>query len=130
MNEWEQETYWQYEKIMEDGKLKTIAANHNDYDGKITGHIVFGVKAWFDENPEERIRLGWTKHIHHSTKFIEFNKQTQYLEKTVKIIDEYTIEDEYTVKDKTEEMMRRAEEGAGDWWYESVDDDSGMVITI
>lgn len=130
MNEWEQETYWQYEKLMDDGKIKIIAGNFNDFDAKITGKYVFGVKAYFDENPEERLRLGWTKHIHHNTKFIEFNKQTQYLEKTVKIIDEYTIEDEYTVKDKTEEMMRRAEEGAGDFWYESADDDNGTVITI
>ena len=128
MNEWEKETYWQYEKILDDGKIKVVTVNHNDFDGKITGHIVFGVKAWFDENPEERIRLGWTKHIKHNTKFIEHNKQTQYLEKTVKIIDSLTVEDVYTVRDKTEEMMRRAEEEAGDWMYFQFDDETGVYV--
>lgn len=128
MNEWEKETYWQYEKIQDDGKIKTIAANHNDFDGKITGHIVFGVKAWFDENPEERLRLGWTKHIMHNTKKIEYNHQTQYLEKSTKIIDQYTVEDIYTVREKTEDMMRRAEEGSGDFWYDNFDDDYGVVM--
>lgn len=127
MHEWEQETYWQYEKIQDDGKIKTIAANHNDFDGKITGHIVFGVKAWFDENPEERIRLGWTKHIMHGTKQYEYNHQTQYLQKTTKIIDQYTIEDEYKVMDKTEDMMRRAEEDGG--WEMDYDFETG-VYTI
>jgi len=119
MNEWEQATYWQYEKLQNDGKIKTISGNFNDFDGKITGHVVFGVKAWFDENPEERIRLGWVKHIKHNVDKmgLEYNKQTQYLQRSVKIIDAYTVEDEYHVRDKTEEMMRRAEEsgGASDW---------------
>ena len=119
MNEWEQATYWQYEKLQEDGKIKTISGNINDFDGKITGHIVFGVKAWFDENPEERIRLGWVKHIKHNVEKmgLEYNKQTQYLVKQVKIIDQFTVEDIYHVRDKTEDMMRRAEEsgGAGEW---------------
>lgn len=112
MYDWEKGTYWVYEKLQEDGKIKTIAMNHNDFDGKITGHIVFGVKEWFDENPEERIRLGWTKHIKHNPEKygIEYNKQTQYLEKTVHQIDAYTCEDVYAVKDKTEDMMRREEE--------------------
>lgn len=111
MNEWEQETYWQYEKIQDNGKIKIASTNCNDFNGEITGRIVFGVKAWFDENPEERLRLCWTKHIMHNTKYIEHNKQTQYLQKTTKIIDAYTIEDEYTVCDKTEDIMRREEEG-------------------
>lgn len=124
MYDWEKGTYWLYEKLQEDGKIKTIAENHNDFDGKITGHIVFGVKAWFDENPEDRIRLGWTKHIKHNPEKygIEYNKQTQYLEKTVRQIDAYTCEDVYAVKDKTEDMMRREEEG--DWlpdWETGVD---------
>lgn len=117
MYDWEKGTYWQYEKLQEDGKIKTIAGNHNDFDGKITGHIVFGVKEWFDENPEERIRLGWTKHIKHNVdKWVQYNKQTQYLLKHVKIIDQYTIEDVYEVLDKTEDIMRKAEEsGDGSW---------------
>ena len=46
---------WSYEKL-ENGKMKHCPVN--DYDGSVTGHIVFGVAAWFDENPEERKRLG------------------------------------------------------------------------
>lgn len=111
MNDWEKDTYWSYEKLQEDGKIKTIHANSNDFDGKITGHVVFGVKEWFDENPDEARRLGWIKHIHHNVdKWVKYNKQTQYLMKSTKTIDEYTIEDVYHVMDKTEDMMRRAEE--------------------
>lgn len=118
MNEWEQGTYHQYEKLQEDGKIKTIGVNFNDTDGKITGKYVFGVKAYFDENPEERIRLGWIKHImHNMEKYLEYNKQTQYYIKSIKVIDAYTVEDEYHIMDKTEEMMRQAEEsGGGSEW--------------
>lgn len=112
MNEWEQATWWSYEKLKEDGKIEFVHTNKNDFDGSITGHVVFGVKEWFDEHPEERVRLGWVKHIHHNPEKygIEYNKQTQYLEKTVKRLDAYTCEDVYEVKYKTEDMMRRAEE--------------------
>lgn len=112
MAEWEKGTYWSYERLKEDGKIETVGINKNDFDGSITGHIVFGVKEWFDEHPEERVRLGWVKHIHHNPEKygIEYNKQTQYLEKTVKRLDAYTCEDVYEVKYKTEDMMRRAEE--------------------
>jgi hypothetical protein len=111
VNDWEKATFWSYEKLQEDGKIKSIHTNSNDFDGKITGHVVFGVKEWFDENPEEARRLGWIKHIHHYIeKWVTYNKQTQYLMKSTKTIDEYTIEDVYHVMDKTEDMMRRAEE--------------------
>ena len=112
MNEWERATWWSYEKLKEDGKIESVNTNKNDFDGSITGHVVFGVKEWFDENPAERIRLGWVKHIHHNPEKygIEYNKQTQYLEKSTKRIDAYTYEDVYTIKYKTEDMMRRAEE--------------------
>lgn len=127
MAEWEKGTYWSYERLKEDGKIETVGINKNDFDGSITGHIVFGVKEWFDEHPEERVRLGWVKHIHHNPEKygIEYNKQTQYLEKTVKRIDAYTCEDEYEVKYKTEDMMRRAEESGyiPDGW-----DQSGSII--
>lgn len=113
---------WEYEKLDENGKIKYCPIN--DYDGKITGHIVFGVKAWFDENPEERKRLGWVKHIHHDTKNIEYNKRTQYLKRSTKQIDEYTVEDVYHVMDKSEEMMRLEELTRGGFWG---DDD---VITF
>lgn len=68
---------WYYEKLDENYKIKQVP--YNDYDGKITGHIVFGLERWFDENPEERKRLGWVKHITKSQKDIEYNHQTQYL---------------------------------------------------
>ena len=113
----EEKTWWQYEKLQENGKIKT--APINDYDGKITGHIVFGVKAWFDEHPEEARRLGWVKHIKHNVeKWITYNKQTQYLIVSKKVIDEYTYEDEYTIMDKTEDMMRRAEESGSGYYYD------------
>ena len=88
----------------------------NDFDGSVTGHIVYGVQTWFDENPEERKRLGWVKHIQHETKDIEYNKRTQYLVRSIKQIDEYTVEDEYHVMDKSEEMMRLKELTCSDIW--------------
>jgi len=105
---------WNYEKLDENNKIKFCPMN--DYDGKITGHIVFGVKAWFDENPEERKRLGWVKHIYHDMKEIEYNKRTQYLQKSIKQIDEYTVEDVWHVMDKSEEMMRLNELTRGGFW--------------
>ena len=111
---------WSYQKLdTETGKIKY--APNNDYDGSVTGHIVFGVPAWFDENPEERKRLGWIKHIQHDTKDIEYNKRTQYLVQSVKQIDEYTVEDEYHVMDKSEEMMRLEELTRNSWAWESDD---------
>lgn len=100
-----------YEKLDEDYQIKR--APMNDYDGSITGKIVIGVPEWFDENPAEQRRLGWTKHITHQTKDIEYNRQTQYLVKSIKRIDEYTVEDEYHIMDKSEEMMLMEELGGG-----------------
>ena len=100
---------WKYEKLDENNELQTIYNYKNDTDGSITGHIVINVKAWFDENPEERKRLGWIKHIIHDSNEIQYNKQTQYLVESAKTIDEYTVEDEYHVLDKSEEMMRLEE---------------------
>ena len=48
-------------KLDEKGEIKYLPGA--DMDGSITGHVVFGLKAWMDENPEERKRLGWIKHI-------------------------------------------------------------------
>lgn len=111
---------WSYQKLdTETGKIKY--APINDFDGSVTGHIVYGVSAWFDENPEERKRLGWVKHIQHETKDIEYNKRTQYLVKSVKQIDEYTVEDEYHVMDKSEEMMRLEELSCGEIWVSNDD---------
>lgn len=116
----EKKTWWTYERFKEDGKVEEIYINKNDYDGKLTGHRVFGVKEWLDENPEEARRLGYVKHIHHSTKYIDYNKQTQYLMRSNKIIDEYTYEDEYHILDKTPEMMRDQELGRGEWVDDSL----------
>ena len=116
----EKKTWWTYERLKEDGKVEKIYTNKNDFDGKLTGHIVFGVKEWFDENPEEARRLGYVKHIHHSIKYVEYNKQTQYLMRSNKIIDEYTYEDEYHVLDKTPEMMRDQELGRNEWFDNSL----------
>lgn len=111
---------WYYEKLDEEGKLKR--APINDYDGKVTGHIVFGVQAWFDENPEERMRLGWIKHIIHSAKDIEYDHSTQYLVKQVKTIDAYTVEDVYHPMNKSAEMMRLEELTMTTGWEWIVDD--------
>lgn len=97
------EKNWYYEKLDEEYKIKR--APINDYDGSVTGKIVIGVSEWFDENPEESRRLGWTKHITHDTKLIEYNRQTQYLLKSTVRVDAYTVEDIYHIVDKPEEMM-------------------------
>lgn len=98
---------WSYEKLDENMKIQYLPMN--DTDGKITGKIVMNLKAYMDENPEERIRLGWIKHIQYTEEEIkekvQYNPQTQYLLESQKYIDEYTVEDVYNVIDKTEEMM-------------------------
>lgn len=99
---------WSYEKLDETGKRKYLPTN--DFDGKITGKIVFGVKNYFDENPGEARRLGWTKHIHHSKDEIkelvgEWNPRTQNLLVSVKQVDDWTVEDQYHVADKSEEQI-------------------------
>ena len=112
---------WYYEKLDEEGKLKH--APMNDMDGKITGKCVFGLKAWFDENPEERTRLGWTKHITYDTKDMEYNRQTQFLAVSVRTVDEWTVEDVYHVMDKSEEMMRLDEvlsHTSGGWEFDDI----------
>ena len=92
-----------YEKLNDKGEVQRCPLD--DKDGSICGHIVIGLPRWFDENPEERIRLGWIKHITHDTDEIEYNKQTQFLTKQVNQIDDYTIEDVYHVLDKSEEQL-------------------------
>lgn len=94
---------YMYEKYDEDYNVRYCPLN--DYDGSVTGKIVIGVEAWFDENPEERKRLGWVKHILHSRKEVDYDSQTQYVIPIVNKIDDYTIEDEFKVIDKSEEML-------------------------
>lgn len=97
-----------YEKYdPESGKMKM--APGNDYDGSITGRCVFNLKAWFDENPDTRKRLGYVKHITHGVNEIDYDKATQYLEPCTVAIDEYTVEDVYYVSDKSEEMLAMEE---------------------
>lgn len=111
-----------YVRLDEDGTIKTCPTY--DYDGSITGKIVVNVPAYFDENPEERIRLGWVKHIRHDKKEIaelvgEWNQQTQYIARTTRAVDEHTIEDVYHVMDKSEEMllMEEVAESAGSFGF-------------
>lgn len=96
-------TRWTYEKMGEDGRIKY--APLNDPNGKITGKCIMNLAEYFDENPEERIRLGWIKHIHHDPDEVIYNKQTHYLIGSPVKVDEYTIDDTYHVFEKTEEMM-------------------------
>lgn len=99
------EQRWTYEKLDEDGNVKHCPTN--DAKGEITGKYIIGLKEYFDENPEERKRLGWIKHITHDPyKELEnFNKQSQYLSKTTVQVDEFTVEDVYNILDKSEEQL-------------------------
>lgn len=98
-----------------DENFKRINCPVHDDDGSITGKVIINLSAWFDENPEERIRLGWIKHYYYSYKEIEEmrDEQTQYYETSSRMIDEYTIQDEIIVFDKTEEMLANEELGIG-----------------
>lgn len=100
---------WRYEKLDENLDLKRINEYSNDTDGSITGQHIINVKAWFDENPEERIRLGWIKHYYLNLedlkKEVKYNAQTQNLMVSTKQIDDYTVEDEYHVVNKSEEQL-------------------------
>lgn len=119
----ETEPKWHYEKLDEKGVVEL--APMDDADGKITGHHVFGLKAWFDENPERRIELGWIKHIEHSTKDVEYDHATQYLQRQIRTIDAYTVEDEYYIMTYSEEQLRLKELGEMAGWY---DDDESVFI--
>lgn len=100
---------WDYEKLDENGKRITVSNYTIDSKKEYTGRFVFNVKAWFDENPDERIARGWIKHIHWTPEEMKekfpFNEQTQVLLRSVKVIDEYTVEDDFHAIDKSEEMM-------------------------
>ena len=103
--------HWTYERLREDGTVQRCPAM--DVDGSVTGLVgqaVINVKAWFDENPAEARRLGWTKHISREwdeiKDEIDYNPQTQILTTSTQQVDEWTIEDTYHVIDKSEEMMR------------------------
>lgn len=116
-------TTYYYEKLV-DGKRKTVSEFTIDSDRSITGKYIVNVKAYFDENPEERIRLGWTKHIHPDRDLV-YDKQTQYLVVLPKQVDEFTIVDEYHALPKSEEMLELEEmlESIGVWYDSSEDDE-------
>lgn len=99
---------WTYERMREDGTLQRCPAI--DADGSVTGHVVINVKAWMDENPEERKRLGWVKHISYDydeiKEMVDYDPQTQIIVTATQQVDEWTVEDIYHVIDKSEEMMR------------------------
>ena len=115
-----------YEKLV-DGKRKTVSEYTIDSDRSITGKFIVNVKAYFDENPEERIRLGWTKHIHPDNTLL-YDKQTHYLVVLAKQVDEYTIVDEYHALPKSEEMLELEEmlESIG-VWYDSAEDEDNLT---
>lgn len=94
-----------YEKYDEDFN-RTLCPIH-DADGSITGKVIINLTTWFDENPEERKRLGWIKHYFYAYEDVEkmYDSQTQYVETLTKMIDEYTMQDEIIVFDKTEDML-------------------------
>lgn len=97
---------WYYERMGED--LKIERCPQDDKDGKITGKCILNLPKWFDENPAERIRLGWTKHITYDDKEIKEkwpHTQSQYLISSIKQVDEWTVEDDYHVLNKSEEQM-------------------------
>lgn len=95
--------YYYYAKFGTD--LSFRDAPVNDLDGAITGKCILNLKAWFDENPDERMRLGWIKIIKQSENDIVYDKQKQFLIETYKKIDDYTIESTLEVFDKSEEML-------------------------
>ena len=118
-----EEMSWHYEKLDEKGRVRW--APPNDADGKITGHHVFGLKAWFDENPDERIRLGYIKHITHKTEGIDYDPATQYLVNSIKRVDDHTIEDDWQIMDMSPEQMRLRELSTNGAWF----DDDGVAVT-
>ncbi len=97
---------YSYFKVNEQGNREFCPID--DKDAKVTGRYILNVPKWFDENPEERKRLGWIKHITYNDKEIKEkwpHTQSQYLLRIEKMVDEYTIEDDYKVMDKSEEQM-------------------------
>jgi hypothetical protein len=98
------EITYRYEK-WDPEKLEMKYCPTDDKDGSVTGKFILNVPKYFDENPEERIRLGWIKHITHDNSDVEYNKQTQFVVWTTKQIDPYTIEDEPHIMTKSEDQL-------------------------
>lgn len=98
---------WHYEKL--DENMNIVTCPRDDKDGSVTGKIILNVPAYFDENPDIRIALGWIKHIDHTPDEVEYNKQSQYLVSGTRQIDEYTVETVYHVMNKSEEQLHLEE---------------------
>ena len=98
---------WTYERLDENGNVQHCPMV--DADGSVTGRVVINVKAWFDENPDERIARGWVKHISYDYDEIKemcpHDPQTQLLVRSTRQVDEHTIEDAFHAIDKSEEAM-------------------------
>lgn len=99
-----EEITYRYEK-WDAEKGEVIYCPTDDKEGTVTGKFILNVPRYFDENPEERIRLGWTKHITHNNAEVEYNKQTQFIIWTTKQIDPYTIEDVAHIMTKSEDQL-------------------------
>lgn len=106
---------YKYERLDENGRKQYCPLN--DYDGSITGtgKCIIGLTAWFDENPEERKRLGWIKHYYYETPaemrqdYPEYDPALHYAMSYEEMIDEYTTHDRYRIVVKTEEMLEMEE---------------------
>ena len=105
--------WWRYEKLDENGRVQYCPAS--DPNGEITGQHVIFLKWWFDENPEERKRLGWIKHLYYESNeemrkdYPDYDPAIHYAMLSTKTIDEYTVQDEYHIVDKPDEMLELEE---------------------
>lgn len=97
--------YYEYIRLREDGEIER--ARIDDLQGEVTGRRVYNLKAWFDEHPDERKRLGWIKYEHPAAEDegVEYDPQTQILMRNPVTVDEWTIKDELYVVDKSEEFL-------------------------
>ena len=103
-----------YNKLGDDYNIKRCP--NNDIDGKITGKIILNLPGYFDENPEERIALGWTRVNTYDKKDVEYNIHSQMLITGTRKIDDYTVEEYPIIIDKSPAMMAAEEyEGFGIW---------------
>lgn len=122
--------HWHYEKLDKDGKLKHCPIN--DLKAEETGKFIINLPQYFDENPAERIRLGWIKHYTKTVKEVreelQYDPITQFTVSTTKMIDEYTCEDEYHVIDKSEEQLVYEEMLRIADWGDSYDAGDGAVM--
>ena len=113
------EERYSYEKYdAETGKVEYCP--QDDKDGKVTGKYILNLSKWFDENPEERKKLGWIKHIEHTPdEMLDYDPQTEFIVKSIKTVDEYTIEDVLHIMTKSEDQLAFEEMLAVASWGDS-----------